>query len=337
MKRKPSIHDIARELKVSATAISFVLNGKAKEKRVSEELENKILNYINKIGFSPNLVAKSLRTGKSNIIGMLVEDISDPFFSSITRNIETRAFQLGYKVFFSSTENETEKARALIRILRERQVDGYIIAPAPGIEKDIQSLIDDNIPVVLFDRCFPKLPTINVMIDNYQGAYDAMEHLIANGYNNIGLVTLDSKQSQMTLRLKGYTQAIKTHGLKPCMLKIPYHHREAVNKINDFLAAHSQLDALLFLTNYLAIAGLEAIAARQLSIPRDLAVVGFDDNTHFSLFSPSITAVAQPVEAIAEQVITQLIECLGRKEQTIVRKNIILPTRLIIRGSSTSR
>ena len=337
MKRKPSIHDIARQLNVSATSISFVLNGKAKEKRVSEELENKILNYVNKVGFSPNLIAKSLRTGKSNIIGMLVEDISDPFFSSITRNIETRAFQLGYKIFFSSTDNETEKARSLIRILRERQVDGYIIAPAPGIEKDIQSLIDDNIPVVLFDRCFPKLPTINVTIDNYQGAYNAVEHLIVNGYRNIGLVTLDSKQSQMTDRLKGYTQAMKAHHRDTTILQLPYHNRDAVTKIDDFLTVNNSLDAILFLTNYLAISGLEAISARQLSIPDDLAVVGFDDNTHFSLFSPAITAVAQPIEEISEEVIRQLMLLLNEGEIKAARKNIILPTRLIIRRSSVKK
>jgi LacI family transcriptional regulator len=334
MKRKPSIHDIARELDVSATAISFVLNGKAKEKRVSEELEKKILDYIHKVGFSPNLIAKSLRTGKSNIIGMLVEDISDPFFSSITRWVETRAFEHGYKVFFSSTENETEKAKSLIRIFRERQVDGYIIAPTPGIEAEIRSLMDDHIPVVLFDRHFPQLPTINVLIDNYQGAYDAVDHLRVNGYKNIGLVTLDSKQTQMTDRLKGYTEAIKANKGKGCVLKIPFAHREAVKRISDFLTVNKGLDAVVFLTNYLAISGLEAIAALGLSVPEDLAIVGFDDNTHFSLFSPSITAVAQPVEEIAGQVILQLIDRLRKPEAKTGKKTIVLPTQLIVRNSS---
>src|SRR5205823_12757554 len=124
-------------------------------------MEKKILNHVKKIGYQPNLVAKSLRTGKTKIIGMLVEYISDPFFASIAGVVEEKAYKHGYKIFYSSTENETKKAKALIQILRDRQVDGYIIAPPPGIEEDIQLLKADGFPVVLFDRYFPKLETNN--------------------------------------------------------------------------------------------------------------------------------------------------------------------------------
>src|SRR5690349_20773319 len=138
-KKKISIHDLARELKVSSATVSFVLNGKASEKRISRALENKILKYAGKMGYRPDRIAKSLRTGKSRIICMLVEGISGPFFSSIARIIEEKAHQHDYKIFYSSTNNDTAITRELIKVYRDSQVDGYIIAPPPGIEEDIQS------------------------------------------------------------------------------------------------------------------------------------------------------------------------------------------------------
>src|SRR5688500_5299223 len=119
MNKKTSIHDIAKQLKVSATTVSFVLNGKANEKRISEDVTRRVLDFVEVVGYKPNQVAKSLRTGKTNIIGMLVEDISDPFFSSISRGIESIAYNHKYKIFFASTENDTEKTKALIKVFRE--------------------------------------------------------------------------------------------------------------------------------------------------------------------------------------------------------------------------
>ena len=336
MKKKASIHDIARHLKVSATTVSFVLNGKAEEKRISSDLEKRIMKYVRDTGYQPNHVAKSLRTGKSKIIGMLVEDISDPFFSSIARVIEGNAYKLGYKIFYSSTENDDEKTKALIKVLRERQVDGYIIAPPPGIEEEVRSLMSDGLPVILFDRYFPSLATTNVVVDNFDGSYAAMAHFLENGYKHIGFVTLESEQTQMLDRLKGYNKAVTENKLKSHICKIPYNspHDQIVGSINAFLEKHSSLDAVLFATNYLAVGGLEAIKRQGRRIPDDIAVIGFDDNTHFSLFSPAVTAVAQPVQQISETVIKKLIGRLSGKEQLPEKTTIVLPTQLIVRDSS---
>lgn len=339
MKKKISIHDIARQLNVSAATVSYVLNGKSAEKRISAGMEKKILAYVEESGYRPNRVAKSLRTGKSKLIGMLVEDISDPFFSSISRIVEAHAHKLDYKIFHASTENNALITRDLLKVFRDTQVDGYIIAPPPGIEKDIEALLDDNLPVVLFDRYFPELKTHNVVVDNLQGAGDAIHHLVGNGYSAIGFVTLDSQQTQMNNRLGGYDNAMKQAGLSPAVLKIPYDmERESlvIERIDLFLASNPQLDAVLFATNYLAIGGLEAIHNRQLKIPDDIGVVGFDDNTHFSLFSPSVSAVAQPVEELSKTVIEELMKVLSGKEKTLSRETIVLPVKLIVRQSSVS-
>ncbi len=336
IKKRISIHDIAKQLNVSSTTVSFVLNGKAEEKRISDEMKKKILDHVAEVGYQPNQVAKSLRTGKSKIIGMLVEDISDPFFSSISRLVEESLYKHGYKIFFSSTENNTEKTRVLLNVLRERQVDGYIIAPPPGIENEIESLIGERSPVVLFDRYFPDLNTINVVVDNFGGASLAIDHLYENGYRKIGLVTLDSEQSQMKDRLAGYNDTVRKKGLPSVVEKIPFRQtkEEMVKQIKDFLLTHSELDAVLFATNYLTIPGLEAIIELTLSIPHDIAVVGFDDNNHFSLFSPSITAVAQPIQMLSEKTVKRLMSCLVKEKEGFKSETEVLPTKLIIRSSS---
>jgi len=326
---------------VSATTISFVLNGGAQGKKVSEPVKQKILDYVQSIGYKPNLVARSLRTGKSRIIGMLVEDISDPFFSSIGRIIEDNLYEHGYKIFHSSTDNNPARSKDLLRIFRERQVDGYIIAPSPGIESEIQHILNDARPVILFDRFFPGLDTTNVIINNAGGTYDGTMHLIMNGFVSIAFITIDSEQVQMMDRLKGYKLAMTENELPSLIQKIKYvEYKTAPGKIavriKEFLTSNDSVDAILFATNYLAICGLQAIRELGLRIPYDIGVVGFDDNTHFSLFTPTITAVAQPVEEMSKKVIEQLMLCMTDENTRTMNETIVLPTKLMIRESSLS-
>src|SRR5690349_5430719 len=123
--KKVSISDIARKLEVSPTTVSFVLNGKSKEKRVSDEVVARIKKYVAKVGYKPNTFAQGLRTGKSKIIGLMIEDISNPFFASVAKLIEDRAYEDGYKIMYCSTHNDREKARDLIRMFKDCRVDGY--------------------------------------------------------------------------------------------------------------------------------------------------------------------------------------------------------------------
>jgi LacI family transcriptional regulator len=338
-KKKISIHDLAKQLQVSSATVSFVLNGKAAEKRISPAMEEKILKHAQKSGYRPNRVAKSLRTGKSKIIGMLVEGISDPFFSSIARIIEERAHQHDYKIFYSSTNNDTAIARELIRTYRDTQVDGYIIAPPPGLEEDIKALMEDGFPVVLFDRYYPGLTTHNIVVNNFEGAYNAVLHFVENGYRDIVLVTLHSAQVQMEDRLKGYEAAMVKNWREPRVLKIPYNLKpeQITEEVTSFLTRPNRPDAVLFATNYLCVSGLRAIADLRLRIPEHIAVIGFDDNSHFALFSPAVTAVAQPVEDISREVVNTLIGCLADKEKMKHKITTVLPTSLIVRESSLDR
>lgn len=336
MKKKFSIHDLARELNVSATTISFVLNNKGGEKKISESVRKKILDYVHEIGYRPSQIARSLRTGQSHIIGMLVEDISDPFFSGIARTVEKIAARSGYKLFLSSTENDTAQTLHLLNLMEQRRVDGYIIAPPPGIESSIRELMQEKVPLVLFDRYFPELETHVVEVDNFGGVYKAATYLAGGAYRSIAFITLHSGQTQMAARLKGYLAAVDEAGMEPTLLQVAYGTAMADTQaqIKTFLHSNSHTDAIIFATNYLAINGLKAVRDLGLAIPDDIAVISFDDNTHFNLFSPSITAVAQPIEEIAEEVVQQLLDALSDERASKKRKMVTLPVKIIVRNSS---
>lgn len=339
MKKKLSIADIARQLNISKTTVSFVLNGKAAEYHISETLEKRILDYIQEVDYRPNQFAQALRTGKTKIIGMMVEDISDPFFASVARMIEESAYRKGYKIVYCSTENDTQKTKDFIQVYRTRQVDGYIIAPPQGIEKEIQSLLDDNLPVVLFDRTIPGLETDDVLVDNFKSAYDAMHHFIKNGYKNISMITLESDQVQMTDRVRGYKKAMDEIMAPHRIKKIIYHDdkENSINEIQEYIASNPKLDAVFFATNYIADNGLEAIRNLRLNIPNELGVIVFDDYNLFRLFTPSITAISQPIKEISEQTIGLMLARLEENKKLTKYQHIVLPTTLMVRESSVTK
>lgn len=336
MKKRMTIGDIANELGISKTTVSFVLNGKARENHISVALEKKILKHIEKVGYRPNQFAQGLRTGKTKIIGMMIEDISDPFFASIARIVEEIAYNKGYKLFYCSTENNTQKTKDLLEVYRTRQVDGYIIAPPPGIEKELKELVDDGHPVVLFDRTLPGFNADSVVADNYQGAFNAIQHFIDNGYRKIAMITLNSDQVQMTERQKGYENAIKQTNQLPLIRKVTYHDdkENSIKEIQDFIADNRDVDAVFFATNYIADNGLEAIRNLKLNIPQELGVIVFDDYNLFRLFTPSISAISQPIKEMAEQVINLMLERLSDKLAQKEVRNFVLPSTLMARNSS---
>lgn len=335
MKKKLSIKDIAEQLNVSKTTVSFVLNGKASDIGISKAMQKKVLKHIEKVGYRPNKLAQGLRSGKSRTIGMLIEDISDAFFSTIARRFEEMLSAKGYRIIYGSTENNTEVTKDLIEAFRHHQVDGYIIAPPPGIEDDIKALIEDDLPVVIFDRPVPDADVDSVMVDNYRGTYKAIQHLLSSGYKNIAMITLASGQMQMNERERGYHQALAEEGLSPQIMKIKYHEQKdkSIADIEAFLREHPDTDALFFATNYLAESGLEALTNLDISIPNQMGVVAFDDHIIFRLFKPSITAISQPIDAICNEVVTLLFDRFDTKKESST-KSVQLNTNLVIRNSS---
>lgn len=335
MGKRTSINNIAQELGISATTVSFVLNGRAKEKRISEKLVKKVLNYIEEVDYKPNSLARSLRTGKTNIIGLIVEDISDPFFSTIAKQIEEKAYQNGYKIIYSSTEDNADKAKELIQMYRDRHVDGYIVIPPDGIEAEIKDLTASGKPVVVLDRYLKDVAIDYVTVNNLESAYNATKHLINAGRKHVAFITLSSLQSQMMDRLLGYEMATNEYKLPQYIKEISYEHVDIATKhILSFLERKPEIDAIFFATNYLGVSGLKALRDLGLSIPKQIAVLCFDDYELFEMYSPSITCIAQPIEALAENAINILLSRLKKGGIEKKAQKIVLPTTFIERGST---
>lgn len=330
-----SIKDIALKANVSITTVSFIINGKAKEKSISDAVIKKVQKIIIDSGYKPNQIARSLRTGNSNIIGLIIEDISNSFFSRIARLIEDKAYKKGYKIIYSSTENNVEKAQELINLFKSRKVDAYIISPIKGIEEDIQILLNENKPVILFDRNLPQLNTNYVGANHFAASCQAVESFIKNGKRNIALVTTDIDVQQIIERFDGYKKAIIDSALPyqdSLVLKIPFNQAEAstIKQIKT-LFKNNEVDAVLFATNYLAISGLKVLKELNKKIDENFAVIGYDDHEAFELHTPSISTIQQPLEEIAETIIRLILAQLAAKTK-IPDQQIIIPAKLIIRS-----
>jgi LacI family transcriptional regulator len=336
-RKKNSILEIAKKLNVSPTTISFVLNGKAKEQRVSDKVANKILAYVQKTGYKPNTFAQGLRTGKSKIIGLMIEDISNPFFANVARLIEDKAYENGYRIMYCSTHNDSEKAKDLIKMFKDCRVDGYIIAATDEIESEIEKLILDKEKVVLFDRYFKNITADYIVVNNEESCYNATTHLANNGFKDIAFITTNTKQLHMLDRLNGYKKAIKKNSLKPLVKKIPYtQDNEIINReLEVFLTANQNIDAILFATNYLGVNGIQVITKMGLDIPNDVAVIAFDDHVLFQLYNPPISSIAQPIELISESVINALLQKLNNTQKGQIKGEI--PTSFIQRKSSQQK
>lgn len=334
--KKKSIIDIAKELNISPTTVSFILNDKAEEKRISKQLIKTVKEYVEKVGYKPSSIARSLRTGKTNTIGLMVENIANPFFGTVARKIEEEAYNHGYRILYCSTDNSLEKTKDLLHVFKERKVDGYIISPPTGIEHEIENLINAKIPVVVFDREIG-IDTDQVIINNEESTYLSTQHLLES-FENIGFVTLDSQQTQMASRLAGYKGAIKEANSAEYIQKVSYAggNHDIMNEIAAFIKKQKSIDAILFATNYLAVSGLKAIQMLNLKIPDDIGVVAFDHHDLFELHSPTITSINQPIDEIANSAIQLLLKRLSATNLP-EPKEIILSTEIVFRESSKKR
>lgn len=306
-----TIKDIAKEANVSVTTVSFVLNNKGEKMGISKEVIKKVFKVADEMKYKPNIIASSLRTGKTRSIGLIVEDISNQFFSELAKVIEREAIQLNYRVFYCSTGGDDKRAVELVDSLLQANVDGFIITPTVGMKSTIDRLIDLQRPVVLIDRYFEDQNVSSVVLDNFDGSYTATRYFLEKGFKKIGFITNLRELVQMQLRKKGYIDALSEVGLydKSRVLELDYHitEEERIKKICDFLNTVTDIDAVLFSTNYLLLAGLQSFKKIGLQIPKDKAVISFDDHDGFRLHSPSITVLAQPIDEMGKKTVQLLM------------------------------
>lgn len=337
-KKKTSLKDIAKEAGVSIATVSYVLS-KRENSGVSVAVAEKIEKIARELNYTPNLIAKSLQSGKTYTIGLLVADISNPFFASIARVAEDEAKKKNYTVVFGSSDEKGDRSSDLINFLLDRQVDGLIITPAEDTEEQINTLLQKNIPFVLIDRYFPSIDTNYVMINNLEVSYAATERLILNGNEKIGVVSYNTKLFHMEQRVNGYDQAMKKHCLsyKPDWKKeVEYINiEEEVSKaVNELLTGKDPVTAIFFATNSLAVEGLKEINRIGLTVPDDVAVIAFDESDVFDFFYSPITHIRQPISEIGSKAVEILLEEINSKNP-IQKRKVELEADLVVRDSCT--
>ncbi len=312
MSKRTSLKDIADKVGVSTALVSYVINGQEKEKRVGKEVVKKIRTAALELNYQPNQIARSLRKGSTKTIGLIVADIANPFFGNLARVIEDEASRLGYTVIFGSSDEDSGKMESLVDILINRQVDGFIIVPAEGTELQIKALQEKKIPLVLTDRYFIDVTTNYVALDNYGASFDAITHLIANGYKKIGMIAYKSNLIHMQERVRGYIEAMKANNLENeiRLEEVRYNYTMIDNEkaMNNLAIGEKKIDAILFATNSLTVSGLYCIKKLNLKIPEDLAIIGFDGNEAFDFFYTPLTYIEQPIEEMGKEAVGMLVE-----------------------------
>lgn len=342
--KKKSIDNLAKSLGVSKTLVSLVLNGKGDQYGISKATQERVMQKINEINYRPNPIARGLRTGKSNVIGLVVADISNPFYSKITRIIESYALSKGYHLLVCSTDEIEEKEKDLIHFLIDsQQVSGLIVATTLTKKDIFSDLKNRNYPFVMIDRYISGLEADTVTVDNYNGAFKAVNQMIKTGYKKIAMLTISpSYINSLADREKGYKDALTKNGLKfdkKLFREISFNNidSEISATVRELLSPPLKAEAIFTANNNLAVHCLDAIRDLGLRIPQDVALVSFDDVDVFRFSSPTITAVAQPVEEIGKQAVELLFKRMNQNDNKKYKvQNIVLPTELIIRKSCGS-
>lgn len=311
-KKNISIKDIAKEAGVSPSLVSFVLNGKQKQYRVSDQMADKIRDVAKRMDYRPNGFAKSLRDGTSHTIGVIVSDIANPFFANMVKSIETTAEKSGYMALFASSDEKASKLADLTRKMLLKEVDGMILVPCEGSAATVKMLAEKGIPLVLLDRYIPDLRTNYVCLNNRKAAFDATGHLLKKGYKRISMVSYDLELSNMQDRIAGYKEAMTKAGLKN-EISIQYVDLMSLEKSCGkavYNIKESDSDAIIFATNSIAVQCLKHICDLGIRIPEDLGVICFDGGSEFDFFYAPLTYISQPIERMAKKSVEILLELI---------------------------
>ncbi len=313
MSKKSTINDIAQQLGVSKSLVSFVLTGKSEEKRISSDTAEKVLAVAKELNYAPNYHAKSLRQGKSHTIGLIVADISNPFFATIARHVEIEASKFGYRVVFSNSNEDTQTFESQLDILKSGQVDGFILTPPIGSEKVLLGLDKQNVPYVIVDRIFESVEAHSVNVNNYQAAYKATERIIQNHRKKIALINVNHELLTMRQRSKGYIDALEDNGItinESLIKHLEFSHDKILlmEVMKDIV--QNGADGVLFTTNKLGVYGIECLRELGVNIPETMSIISFDDTLTYRVSYVPVTAIEQPLDRISKEAVRILMNVI---------------------------
>ena len=329
------IEDVARQAGVSTATVSRVLSGKP---YVSDAVRQRVLGAIRDLNYHPSRVARSLRVQRSSIIGLIISDIQNPFFTSVVRAVEDVAQQRGYSVILCNSDEDVEKELTYIQLMLAEQVSGMIVSPTASNNEVYRRLVEQRVPVVAIDRRADDVPMDMVMGDNVCAAEKIVSHLIENGYQRIGAVLGTPEASTGAERYQGYVNALLAHGmsLQPELVRNgPPRSQNGYELTLALLTQETPPDALFTGNNLLTIGALRAIHELGLRIPDDIAVAGFDELDWMFLVRPALTVVMQPTYEMGRQAAELLLARID--DPTRPPQQIVLQPTIKIRESSRRR
>jgi LacI family transcriptional regulator len=333
--RRLHLEDLSKELGFSKTLISMVLNGKGNQYGISKTTQAKVLDAIEKFKYTPSRFGKALRTVKSNIIGLIVSDIGNPFYSAVAKTIENVMFGRGYHLMVCSSDESEEKEKLLVNMLVNQQgVDGIIIAStlkSPSFYDEPRLM---KMPIVFIDRVVPMFNANYVVTDNYRASFEIVSHLINEGCRSISCMAMSPAHlSTMEDRLNGYRMAITRSGLdiEGTVMRIGYRtiSEDAEKHLRQFIELNERPDAIFVLCNQMAVTVLGLLKKKEFSRLKNVRIACFDDLEIFDLVDRKILSVSQPVQEIGMSASTLILDLISGKENN--KQTKVLSTTMVVR------
>jgi LacI family transcriptional regulator len=331
-KQHVTMADVAREAGVSLMTVSRAINGKD---GLSKATRDRILAIVDRLGYRPSIIARSLVTDRTGTIGLVVIDNSNPFFSEVARGVEQEAYAQGYNVFLCNTEEDIEREQAVLRSLEEKRVDGVILCSPRSDEKVLQAALEQHAAVVLINRRLADMRLGTVLVNDEQGGRICTEHLLSRGHRAIGFLSGPSRSYSGQARARGYRAALEVAGVAPCLeltrpcLPVVESGREATLAL---LAAQPQITALFCYNDLSAVGALQACVSLGRRVPDDLAIVGFDDIPLARLVTPPLTTCHVPLHDLGKQAMQSLLDHINGCGANC--DDIVIEPKLIIRGTA---
>jgi DNA-binding LacI/PurR family transcriptional regulator len=325
--KRLTIRDIARLAGVSHTTVSRVLNS---DPRVRPQTAAKVLKVVADHRYRPSALARQLARGHSRLIGLMVSDISNPFYAELARAIEDNARNLGYLVIICSTDDRPEVLSRYVKSVVEAGIDGLIIASVRLHDPIVENLIEDDFPLVMVNRRLEAEMGSYVVLDNFRGAYRLTRHLIENGYRKIAMITGPADVSTAADRLQGYLHAMKDHGIpldRSLIHHVNFTRPDGFETTTRLMSAESRPEAIFGGNDNIALGAMDAVRKMRLRVPEDVALVGFDDTE--SSREMQLTTVSQKKYKMGDLSVKILIRFIEEKSRKRTERIVLEPDVLI--------
>lgn len=323
--------DVAQRAGVSSATVSRVL---ANKPHVTSEIRQRVLAAIQELGYQPSRVARSLRGQRAQIVGVIISDIQNPFFTQLVRAVEDVAYAHGHAIFLCNTDESSDKERLYIDLMRAEQVAGVVICPADESNSACHRLLEADIPVVTVDRRLANGAVDSVTVDNREAAFRLVNHLIEDGHVRIAAIIGASSTVTGRERYDGYVQALEAAGLpvddRLVRRGIPK-EQIGYSCAAELLALEPRPTALFTGNNLLTVGALRRIQELELRIPDDIALAAFDELDWMSLIRPQLTVIAQPTYALGEVAAKLLFARIADRSR--LPEQVIIASQLIVRQS----